>query len=249
MKSSAKSIGGKNNRGAELLIVAPPLAGASKRKRVMMVDDHPLTRAGLAQLIGKQEDLCLCCEAAGRNDALKYLEHNAPDLVIMDLSIPGGGGLELIKDLLTLYPRLSILVLSMHDENLYAARALRAGARGYVMKEAGAELVLQAIRTVLGGGVYLSRGMTARIVESVSHMPLRRSASSLEQLTDRELEIFRCIGEGRGTKEIATRLNLSPKTVDVHRANIRTKLDLRDTTALFRYAVCWVESLQGQRPG
>src|SRR5205085_168327 len=176
------------------------------------------------------------------------LEHNEPDLVIMDLSIPGGGGLELIKDLLALYPKISILVLSMHDENLYAARALRAGARGYVMKEAGAEVVLQAIRTVLAGGVYVSPRMTARIVESVSRLPSRAPSSALEQLSDRELEVFRCIGEGRATKEIAARLNLSPKTVDVHRANIRAKLDLADGNALFRYAICWVESSKSAEP-
>jgi len=240
MKTIVKS----KNHGSEekAALSAVEATDPKKKKTVMMVDDHPLTRAGLGQLMGKQDDIDFCCEAAGRNDALRLLEQKRPDLLIIDLSIPGGGGLELIKDLLALYPKLSILVLSMHDESLYAGRALRAGARGYVMKEAGAEVVLGAIRTVLSGAIYVSPRMTAKIVESVSRTPPHGSNSPLQELSDREFEVFQFIGEGRSTKEIAAQLNLSPKTVDVHRSNIRSKLNLPDATALFRYAVCWVET-------
>jgi DNA-binding NarL/FixJ family response regulator len=156
--------------------------------------------------------------------------------------MPGRSGLEFIKDLRAAHPEIPILVISMHDEAVYAERALRAGARGYIMKEAGGENLLGAIRQVLRGEVYVSHKMSARILEAVSSRRPRGSSSPIEQLTDREFEVFQLIGQGKGTREIAAELHLSPKTVDVHRSHLKEKLGLRDATALIRHAVRWVET-------
>src|SRR5690606_21587774 len=159
-----------------------------------------------------------------------------------DITMPGRSGIEFIKDVQVMRPNLPILVVSMHDELLYAERVLRAGARGYIMKEAGGENLLAAIRQVLNGEVYVSPRVSARILESVSGRRPRGSTSPIEKLTDREIEIFEMIGAGKNPRQIASELNLSTKTVDVHRANIREKLQLPDSTALVRHAVHWVET-------
>lgn len=223
-----------------------PAAGpAASRKRILLVDDHPFMRVGLATLIDRQPDLTVCGEAGNPVEAFHTLEKTKPDLILTDLTMPGRSGLEFIKDLRAAEPELAILVVSMHDEAVHAERALRAGARGYIMKEAGGENLLAAIRQVLRGEVYVSPKMSARILEGLSGGRPRGSSSPIEKLTDREFEIFQLIGQGKSTRDIAAQLSLSPKTIDVHRANIKEKLALTDVTALIRHAVRWVET---QRP-
>ncbi|HRE07199.1 MAG TPA: response regulator transcription factor [Opitutaceae bacterium] len=223
-----------------------PLAPASPhpggRQRVLVVDDHPFMRAGLGQLIDKQPDLCVCGEAGDPATALQWVSKNPVDLVLSDITMPGRSGIEFIKDLLALKPKLAILVVSMHDETLYAERVLRAGGRGYIMKEAGGEALLAAIRQVLSGGIYVSTQISANILEAMSGRKPRGSSSPIEKLTDREFEVFKLIGEGKSTREIAQQLGLSSKTVDVHRGHIKEKLDLKDSTAVVRHAVRWVET-------
>ena len=210
------------------------------RKKLLLVDDHPMMRAGLTGLINQQADLEVCCEAGTVAEALTEIPKCSPDLVVTDLTLPGRGGLELIKDVKVLHPDLPVLVISMHDEMLHAERALRAGARGYLMKEAGAEKMLEAIRRVLGGQVYVSERMSAKIFDIFSGR--RAHNSPIEKLTDREFEVFQLIGQGKTTRAIAQQLNLSSKTVDVHRGHIKEKLALPDATSLVRHAVRWVET-------
>lgn len=219
-------------------------AALVRKSQVLIVDDHPMTRAGLVQLIQQETDLEVCGQAGDRREALGVLSGRRVDLVITDISMPGRGGIELIHDVHVMHPDVPVLVVSMHDENIYAARALRAGARGYVMKEAGAETVLKALKRVLAGKIYLSRTMEEQIMETIGGRSTSKPHAlvGVEALSDRELQVFELIGEGKNTKEIASRLSLSPKTVDVHRANIREKLRLGSSTSLLRYAVCWVES-------
>ncbi|MBI3885938.1 MAG: response regulator transcription factor [Opitutae bacterium] len=221
---------------------------APVRRRVLVVDDHPFMRAGLAQLINQQADLLVCGEAGNPAEAARELTRCSPDLVLTDITMPGRSGLEFIKDLHAAHPKLAVLVVSMHDESIYAERALRAGARGYIMKEAGGENLLAAIRQILRGEIYVSGAMAARLLENLSARRPRGSSSPIEKLTDREFEIFQLVGQGKSTRDIAAQLHLSPKTVDVHRGNVKTKLELKDSTALVRHAVRWVET-QDQRPG
>lgn len=220
--------------------VAAPAAAV--RKRILVVDDHPFMRAGLAQLIDRQPDMHVCCEAGNPAEALQALARNLPDLVLTDITMPGRSGVEFIKDLLALHPTMPVLVISMHDESIYAERMLRAGARGYIMKEAGGEALLAALRQVLAGQIYVSAKLSARLLENLSGGRPRGSSSPIAKLTDREFEIFQLIGHGKSTHDIAAQLGLSTKTVDVHRANIKGKLALPDMTALVRHAVRWLET-------
>jgi DNA-binding NarL/FixJ family response regulator len=219
-----------------------PAAIPVKRRQVLLVDDHPLMRAGLAQLIDRQADLEVCAEAGDTVEASRALTRVRPDLILTDITMPGRSGFEFIKDRIASNPGTLILVVSMHDEVVYAERALRAGARGYVMKEAGGENLLAAIRQVLAGQVYLSAKMSSKILDDLSARRPRGSASPIERLSDREFEVFQLVGLGKSTKDIASQLHLSPKTVDVHRAHIREKLQLPDSSALMRYAIRWVET-------
>lgn len=212
-----------------------------------MVDDHPFMRAGIAQLINQQVDLEVCGEAGNTADAVRAVAQLRPDLVLSDLTMSDRGGLEFIKDLQAAGASPPVLVVSMHDEAIYAERVLRAGARGYIMKEAGGESLLGAIRQVLRGEVYVSPKLAAGLLENLSARRPRGSDSPIKQLTDREFEVFQLIGQGKSTQDISTQLRLSPKTVDVHRGNIKTKLALKDATALVRHAVRWVET-QGREP-
>ncbi len=223
-----------------------PAPTAPVKHRLLLVDDHPFMRAGLAQLINRQPDMVVCCEAGNPTEAFQALAKIRPDLVLTDLTMPGRSGLEFIKDLLAADEHLAVLVVSMHDEVVYAERALRAGARGYIMKEAGGENLLAAIRQILRGEVYVSQRMSTRILAGMSGAKPRGSSSPIEKLTDREFEVFQLIGQGKSTRDIATQLNLSTKTVDVHRSHIKEKLELKDVTALVRHAVRWVET---QLPG
>jgi DNA-binding NarL/FixJ family response regulator len=218
-----------------------PVRRPAVRKRILIVDDHPMMRIGMTQLINAEPDLEVCGHAGDAVEALKQLPECRCDLVVCDVSLPGRSGLELIKDLTALHPGLPVLVISMFDETLHAERVLRAGARGYLMKEAGGEKMLTAIRQVLDGRIYVSERMADRILNLFSGQRTRSSRSPIEGLSDREFEVFQLIGEGRSTREIARQLNLSAKTVDVHRAHIKEKLGLKDATALVRHAVRWVE--------
>ncbi len=232
----------RKNSAAAKVAVQPQ---TPERKKILLVDDHPFMRAGVAQLIDKQPDLVVCGEAGDPGAAMGVLAKTKADLVLSDITMPGRSGLEFIKDLLAQYPNLPIIVLSMHDEIIYAERALRAGARGYIMKEAGGENLLAAIRQVLGGQVYVSLKMSANILDSFSGRKSRDSNSPFGKLTDREFEVFQLVGQGKSTRDIAAQLNLSPKTVDVHRGHIKEKLDLKDSTALVRHAIRWVETSKG----
>lgn len=211
-------------------------------KSIVIVDDHPFLREGMVHLIGSQPDLALAGQAGNPAEALSVLALGRPDLVMADISMPGRSGFDFIKDLLAQYPDQKILVVSAHDENLYAERALRSGARGYVMKDAGVAPLLAAIRTVLQGGIYVSPAVSTILLEKMTSESRRPSESPIARLTDREFEIFQLVGQGKSTRDIAEQLHLSGKTVDTHRANIKAKLELRDATALVRYAVRWVET-------
>jgi DNA-binding NarL/FixJ family response regulator len=208
----------------------------------MIVDDHPMTRDGLANLINKQPDLTVCCEGAEPAEALQKIAKGNPALILTDITMPGRSGTEFIKDVLALYPGIPILVVSMHDELIYAERVLRAGARGYIMKEAGGDKILEAIRCVLSGQMYASKRLSSTMLDSFAGRRPRGSSSPIENLSDREFEIFQMIGQGKATRDIADELHLSAKTVDTHRAHIKDKLKLGDTTSLIRHAVRWFET-------
>lgn len=201
-----------------------------------------MMRQGLAQLINNEPDLTVCGEADTAGEALNLVSSSQPDILIADISLPDKNGLELIKDVHVLCPDILILVVSMHDESLYAERVLRAGGRGYVMKQEGGKKLMQAIRQVLSGQIYVSEKMSAKILEIFSGRRNQTGSSPVERLSDREFEVFQMIGEGRGTRQIAEHLHLSVKTVEVHRANIKQKLALKTATDLVRYAVRWVEA-------
>lgn len=225
-----------------------PLPGQDSpppRRRVFLVDDHPMMRAGLAALIRSQPDLEVVGEASDAPSALATITGVVPDLVVTDLTLPGRSGVDLIKDLLALLPGLPILVLSMHDEMVYAERILRAGARGYVMKEAGGERLLLAIREVLSGSVSVSPRMASSLLDSLSGPRSRGGNSPIGRLSDREFEVFQRIGQGLTPREIAAEMGISPKTVDVHRANLKSKLSLPHMSDLVRYAVQWVGGRAG----
>ncbi len=212
------------------------------KKRILIVDDHPMMRQGLAQLIENEPDLAACCDADSAAQALKQVAARRPDLVLVDISLPDKNGLELIKDLQAMHPGLPVLVFSMHEESIYVERVLRAGARGYIMKQEGGKQLLHAIRQVLNGQIYVSERMAAKILEIFSGHKAEVSDSPVELLTDREFEIFQLIGAGLGTREIAQRLHLSVKTVEVHRANIKRKLKLKSGADLVRHAIRWEEA-------
>lgn len=212
------------------------------KKRILLVDDHPIMRHGLAQLIRMESDLDVCGEAGSAAEALKVIAKLKPDLVVVDLTLPDKHGLELVKDIQVMHEGTLMLVLSMHDEALYAERVLRAGARGYVMKETAADNLVQAVRRVLDGGIYVSDRMAGQMLELLAGQRKNATASPLERLTDRELEVLQLIGQGRATRHIAQQLHISARTVDAHRAHIKDKLQLEDGPALVRYAVRWMES-------
>jgi DNA-binding NarL/FixJ family response regulator len=222
---------------------------ASKNKprpksRVVLVDDHRMVLNGYKLMLDAEPDLVVCGLATSVPEALTAVERERPDLVVTDLTMAGRGGLDLIKDLLALHSGLRILVCSMHDEALYAERALRAGAKGYVMKDADGPTFLAAIRRVLGGQVYMSEKLAARVLDAFAGAHQREGHSLLEKLSDRELEVFRLFGEGKTAKEIAAQLNLSPKTVSVHRDHIREKLEFHTSAEMIRQAVRYVETEQ-----
>ncbi|MCD6395136.1 MAG: response regulator transcription factor [Planctomycetes bacterium] len=214
-------------------------AGVSK---IIIVDDHPIVRQGLAALINQQEDMEVCAQAANGREAMEQIGKFKPDLVTIDLTLGELGGLELIKNIKSRYPDLPMLVISIHDESLYAERVLRAGARGYIMKQEATENVTEAIGRVLAGQVYVSECMSDRIVKSFLDGTAKSQVPAVGALSDRELEVFQLIGQGYGTRKIAEMLHLSIKTIETYRAHIKFKLDLDDAAHLLQYAVQWVGS-------
>ena len=213
-------------------------------KRVILVDDHPIMRHGLAQLIRMENGLDVCGEAGSAREGLDLVGKLKPDLAVIDLTLPDKNGLELVKDIRAMHPATVCLVLSMHDEALYGERSLRAGARGYVMKEEAADHLITAIHKIMSGGLYVSETLNARMLEHMT-APTRAKAAGIDSLTDRELEILELIGKGVATKNIATQLSISARTVEAHRAHVKEKLGITDGAALVRYAVQWVETRSG----
>lgn len=207
------------------------------KHRVMLVEDHPMTREGLVAIINRQADLVVCGEASNPAEAMSELSRLKPDLLVTDLTMAGRSGIEFLKDVHALLPEMPVLVLSMHDEMLYAERALRAGALGYLMKDAGSAKVLEVLRLVLNGQAYVSPKMSTQLLDTVTGRRPRGSTSPIEKLSDREFEVFQLFGSGKNTKEIARTLNLSPKTVAVHRGAIKEKLQAPN---LLHYAVRWM---------
>ena len=229
-----------------------PLAGRHlasteprKKSNVLIVDDHPIVRQGIAQLINREEDMRVCCEAGDADQALELIAKNTcccTDIALIDMSLPGISGIELVKILRSRFPVIHILVISMHDETLYAERALRAGARGYIMKQEATEKVLIAIRHILSGEVYVSEKMRSKILQRMIDSRFEAPTSPVSHLSDKELDVLQLIGKGLRTSDIATELNRSVKTVEAHRANLKNKLGLKNATELVRFAVQWVES-------
>ena len=208
-----------------------------KKKSVFVVDDHPLLRQGLALMIDREPDLMVCGEAEEAQAALKEIAARKPDILIVDISLKGPDGIDLLKNLRALYPDLPVLILSMHDESIYAERALRARANGYIMKQEATEKVLVAIRRILAGDIYLSEKMANKLLHQYVSGSARNEQSRLSALSDRELEVFRQIGEGHSTREIADNLHLSIKTVETYQAHIKEKLSLRTGRELVQHAI------------
>jgi len=210
--------------------------------KIFLVDDHPLVREWLTNLIHQQSDLVVCGEAEDAPGAIQGITAHRPDVAIVDISLKEGSGIELIKSLKVLQPGLAVIVLSMHDEQLYAERALRAGARGYIMKRETAKQIVLAIRQILDGKIYMSQNLAAVFAEKFVDGRLPASGSLVEQLTDRELEVFQLLGKGCETREVARVMMVSIKTVQAHCANIKEKLKLSNAAELLREAVRWQEN-------
>ena len=213
-----------------------------EKKRLLIVDDHPIVRQGITRLINYEEELMVCGEAGNAKEALETVKREKPDMVIVDISLKGRSGLELIKDLRMRHKDLPVLVVSMHDESLYAERVLRAGAKGYIMKQEPPEKVLNAIRQVLSGKIFVSEKMREKILQRYVLGSSQKNVSTVECLSDRELEVFRLIGKGMGTRQIAKELDLSIKTVETYREHIKEKLNLENSSKLLQYAIDWVQN-------
>ena len=218
----------------------------SQKIKVLLVDDHPLVREGLVNLINQQADLQICGEAGNEPQALELIRTVQPHVAIVDISLENGSGIELIKSIKAMFPAVTVLVLSMHDESLYAERALRAGARGYVMKREAAKKVIQAIRSVLAGQLYVSDKIAALMAEKFVEGRTAATASPIEQLSNRELEVFQLLGLGHNTRQIADHLHVGFKTVQAYCARIKEKLKLANATELLREAIRWQESQQAK---
>ena len=209
--------------------------------RIVVVDDHPLMRKGLVLSLEAESDITVCGQASNAEDALGLVETQNPDLVIVDISLPGMSGLELIKQVHAIRPGMKTLVVSRHDESLYAERAIRAGAKGYVMKLEAPDVMVKAVRRVMNGGIYVSDEINERLLLGMASGHEMLAQSPLEVLSDRELEVFELTGRGCGTRDISERLHLSVKTVESYRARIKTKLNLNSAAELMQHAVQWVE--------
>ena len=214
----------------------------TKKNRVYLVDDHPIVRQGLIKLIEQEEGLEVCGEAGSVSEALPAIRKLDPDVILVDISLEDSNGLELIKMIDDLGLQIPMLVLSMHDESLYAEHALRAGASGYVMKQAAANTLIQAIEKVMDGEIYVSKNMSSQMLKMAFRSGSEESRTGVELLSLREIEVFELIGRGNSTREIAEQLNLSVKTIETYRAHIKDKLQLRSGTELMQRAIHWVEN-------
>ena len=221
------------------------IAPQVKKSRVLLIDDHPIVRQGLALLIDREADLSVCGEAEGAHSAFHAIATLRPDIVLLDISLSGPDGLDVLKEIRMKTGSLPVLILSMHDESIYAERAMRAGANGYIMKQEATGKVLVAIRRILQGGVYLSDRLTNTMLQQFVHGTSAPKTSPLVTLTDRELEVFRLIGEGQGTRQIADELHLSVKTIESYQAHIKEKLSLRNARELVQHAIEWTVNLNG----
>ncbi|MGB2636790.1 MAG: response regulator transcription factor [Candidatus Acidiferrum sp.] len=227
------------------MAATPQIQTHTKKCRVLLVDDHPIVRQGLALLIDREPDLSVCGEADGAHSAFHAITTLRPDIVVLDISLSGPDGLDVLKDIRMKTASLPVLILSMHDESIYAERAMRAGANGYIMKQEATEKVLVAIRRILQGEVYLSDRLTSTMLQQYVRGTAPAKKSPLVNLTDRELEVFRLIGEGHGTRQIADELHLSVKTIESYQAHIKEKLALRNARELVQHAIEWTMNLKG----
>jgi DNA-binding NarL/FixJ family response regulator len=208
--------------------------------RILVIDDHPIVRDGLEHLLAREEDLVICGFAEDAESGMKTIDEVQPDLAIVDISLKAGkSGLELTKLIHAQYPALPVLILSMHDESLYAERVIRSGARGYVMKHEMTSTIVNAIRQVMSGKIFLSEKMTSRLLDNLMFDQPQKITNPVEKLTDRELEVFRLMGQGTRTSEIAGKLKVSVKTIDTHRLRIKNKLNLKSSSELIKFAVEW----------
>jgi len=219
---------------------------AVEKSRILIVDDHPLFREGLGQMIDRNPDLMVCGEAADAAEALTAIAERKPDLALVDITLGGTNGLDLIKVIREKYPELPVLVVSMHEESLYAERALRAGAMGYVMKHEPARTVRTAISKVLGGDIYLSERMSSSMLSKLMRGKNEAPVSPVEKLSDRELEVFQMLGQGKGTRQIAEELNLTIPTINSFRNRIKEKLQLKSATELMLHAIHWFRESSSQ---
>ncbi len=225
---------------------APAAEPPARKLGVLLVDDHPITRQGLAALVESDPELTVCGEADNGPRALELVTKLAPDLAVIDVSLRSGNGLELMKNLRILAPKLPVLFMSMHDETLYAERALRAGAQGYIMKEEANEKILAAIQRVIRGELYLSERMQERMLRRMARSkPEEEPGCAIDTLSDRELEVFQLIGNGFSTRQIAAQLNLSVKTIESYREHLKLKLALDSGSDLVRHAIQWTKSQDG----
>lgn len=220
-------------------------AAAVAGKRLLVVDDHPVFRHGICQFLGQMSELMICGEAANAQLALEAMRQLKPDIVLLDVSMPGTNGIELIKHMLAEQPKLLILMLSMHDESLYALRALRAGAKGYVMKQQAMETILDAVWKVLGGGIYVSPQFSEKLIFKSIAGSTDDLGSPVEKLSDRELEVLQLFGRNKSTKEIGEALHLSVKTIETHRAHIKEKLGFKNAEEMVEFAVEWMTAMEG----
>jgi DNA-binding NarL/FixJ family response regulator len=212
------------------------------KKKILIVDDHAMIRQGLISLIDDQPDLAACGQAEDAPEALKAISETKPDVVILDISLKSSNGIELMKSIKYQYPKLLVLILSMHNEELYAERALRAGAMGYIMKSEASEELLTAIHQILSGQIYMSEKVSKKLLRKLALGRTEITQSPIESLSDRELEVFHLIGQGFGTSQIAEHLHLSVKTIETYRTHIKDKLDLENANTLRQYAIEWHNS-------
>jgi DNA-binding NarL/FixJ family response regulator len=214
-------------------------AAQSAKRRVLLVDDHPVVREGLAESINRESDLAVCGEAEDRHEALEAIEHKKPDLVVVDLALKNSSGMELIKDIHSRWPRLPMLVVSMHEELLYAERVLRAGARGYLTKQEATRSILSAVRHILTGEIYLSPRTASVVLKRLAPGNKGGVDSIVDTLAERELQVFELTGQGFNTRQIAEKLFIDVKTVETYRARIKEKLALKDASELLQLAIRW----------
>ncbi|MEO7597771.1 MAG: response regulator transcription factor [Opitutus sp.] len=221
---------------------ASPPSDSFPKSRVFLVDDHPITRQGLVALINREHNLVVCGEADSAPTAIDQIQKLMPDIALVDVTLKTTSGIELMKHLKALRPEMPVLMMSMHDESLFAERALRAGAKGYIMKLESSATILAAIRRTLSGELYLSEKMREKMLHRLVKTGATEVVYSIDSLSDREMEVFQLIGNGYGTRQIATRLNLSVKTIDSYREHLKLKLRLDCGTELVRHAIQWVKS-------